>query len=45
MRAVTSDAMSPLRNLFTSIPPMLDAVQTQTGVRMPSWMPQQTTEA
>ena len=40
-----SDAMSPLRNLFTSIPPMLDAVQTQTGVRMPSWMPQQTTEA
>ena len=40
-----SDAMSPLRNLFTSIPPMLDAVQTQTGVRMPSWMPQQATEA
>lgn len=40
-----SDAMGTLRSLFTSIPPMLDAVQTQTGVRMPSWVPQQATEA
>lgn len=34
------DAMAPLKNLFTSLPPMLDAVQSQTGMKMPNWMPQ-----
>ncbi|BDA45928.1 Flotillin-like protein 2 [Coccomyxa sp. Obi] len=36
-----ADAMAPLKNLFTSLPPMLDAVQSQTGMKLPSWMPQQ----
>ncbi len=35
-----ADAMAPLENLFTSLPPMLDAVQSQTGMKLPSWMPQ-----
>lgn len=29
-----------LKNLFTSLPPMLDAVQSQTGIKLPNWMPQ-----
>ena len=36
-----TDAMGPLRNLFTSLPPMLDALSTQTDVKMPSWLPSQ----
>jgi flotillin len=36
-----ADAMAPLKNLFTSLPPMLEAVQEQTGMKLPSWMPQQ----
>ncbi|CAL8462080.1 g1611 [Coccomyxa elongata] len=35
-----ANAMAPLKNLFTSLPPMLDAVQSQTGMKLPSWMPQ-----
>jgi flotillin len=35
-----ADAMAPLRNLFTSLPPMLDVVQSQTGIKLPGWMPQ-----
>jgi flotillin len=38
--ATSADAMAPLRNLFTSLPPMLDALATQTSVQLPSWMPQ-----
>ena len=35
-----ADAMAPMRNLFTSLPPMLEALGTQTDVKMPSWLPQ-----
>ena len=34
-----SDCFSPLQKLFQTLPPMLDAVEGQTNVRMPSWMP------
>lgn len=34
-----TEAFGPLHSLFTSIPPMLSAVQSQTDVKMPSWMP------
>ena len=34
-----ADAMAPLRNIFTSLPPMLDALGTQTNVQLPSWLP------
>lgn len=30
---------APLRNLFTTIPPMADALESQAGMKMPSWMP------
>lgn len=30
----------PLQKLFTSLPPMLDALESQTNIKMPSWMPQ-----
>jgi flotillin len=36
-----ADAMAPIRSLFTSLPPMLDALSTQTDIKMPSWMPNQ----
>jgi flotillin len=35
----SGDAMSPIRQLFTSLPPMLDAVTGQTDVQLPSWLP------
>jgi flotillin len=35
-----TDAMAPIRSLFTSLPPMLDALSTQTDVKLPSWLPQ-----
>lgn len=31
-----------LNKLFTSLPPMLDAVQSQTNIKLPNWMPQMT---
>ena len=31
--------MAPLQGLFQSLPPMLDALQQQTDVRLPSWAP------
>ena len=32
--------MGPLRNLLQGMPPMLEALQQQTNVQMPSWLPQ-----
>lgn len=32
------DGMAPLRNIFSSIPPMLDAVEGQTEFRAPEWL-------
>lgn len=32
--------MGAIRNLFTGMPPMLDALAQQTDVRLPSFMPQ-----
>ena len=32
--------MAPLRNLFQGMPPKLEALQQQTNVQMPSWLPQ-----
>jgi flotillin len=29
-----------LKDIFTSLPPMLDAVQTQTNIKLPNWLPQ-----
>ncbi|CAL5221082.1 g3209 [Coccomyxa viridis] len=36
----SADSMAPLRNLFTTLPPLMDAVGSQAGMRMPSWAPQ-----
>eukprot|EP00891_Asterochloris_glomerata_P008705 jgi/Astpho2/8705/Aster-05272 len=36
----SADAMGPLRNLLQGMPPMLEALQQQTNVQMPSWLPQ-----
>ncbi len=33
--------MGAIRNLFTGMPPMLDALAQQTNVQLPSFMPQQ----
>lgn len=30
---------APFRNLVASIPPMADAIESQAGMKMPSWMP------
>jgi flotillin len=38
------DATAPIRNLFQSLPPMLETINEQTGIAPPSWlarMPQQ----
>jgi hypothetical protein len=32
--------MAPIRQLFTTMPPMLDALAQQTNVQLPSFMPQ-----
>ena len=32
--------MSAIRNLFTGMPPILDALAQQTNVQLPSFMPQ-----
>ena len=37
----SGDVYKPLQQLFQSLPPMLDAVQSQTNVTLPSWMPQE----
>jgi flotillin len=34
----SSDILSPIRNIFTTLPPLLSAVQDQTGITAPSWM-------
>ena len=34
-----SDSFAPLRNILASIPPMADAIESQTGLQMPNWMP------
>jgi len=39
-----ADSMAPIRNLFTSLPPMLDAVQGQAGMKMPDWLPKMPVE-
>lgn len=36
----SGDEFSPLQKLFTGLPPMLEALQQQTDVKLPSWMPQ-----
>ena len=33
-----ADTWSPIRNMFTTIPPVLAALQDQTGMTAPSWM-------
>lgn len=38
--ADNAEAYTPLRNLFQSMPPMLDAIQSQTNLKLPSWLPQ-----
>ncbi|KAK9828845.1 hypothetical protein WJX72_002382 [[Myrmecia] bisecta] len=38
--AADANAMAPIRNLFTSLPPMLEALQQQTNVQLPAWLPQ-----
>ncbi|KAK9788452.1 hypothetical protein WJX73_007874 [Symbiochloris irregularis] len=38
--AGAANGMAPLHGLFQSLPPMLDALQQQTDVRLPSWAPQ-----
>ncbi|KAF8464480.1 hypothetical protein BDZ91DRAFT_795719 [Kalaharituber pfeilii] len=35
-----ADPMAPIRNIFQSLPPMLSAVQEQTGITPPTWMMQ-----
>ncbi len=35
-----SDVYGPLKQLFSSLPPMLDAVSQQTNIQLPGWMPQ-----
>jgi hypothetical protein len=34
----SSDILSPIRNIFTTLPPLLSAVQDQTGITAPNWM-------
>ena len=41
----SSDPYAAVRNLFTSLPPMLDAVQNQTAVKLPNWMPHNASQA
>lgn len=36
-----ADAMAPIRGLFTGLPPMLDALSSQTDVELPKWLPHQ----
>ena len=36
-----ADTWSPIRNLFTTIPPVLAAMNDQTGMKGPNWMIQQ----
>jgi hypothetical protein len=33
-----AETWSPIRNLFMTLPPVLAAVQDQTGMTAPSWM-------
>jgi len=33
-----NDPMSAIRNIFQTIPPMLDTIKNQTGIQPPSWM-------
>lgn len=37
-----ADTWSPIRNLFTTIPPVLAAMQGTTGMKAPSWFMGQT---
>lgn len=34
-----SNPLATIKELFTSLPPMLDAVQSQTNIKMPGWLP------
>lgn len=34
------DAMAPIRNLYQSLPPVLQTVEEQTGIRPPAWLAQ-----
>lgn len=36
----SGDELGPLQKLFTGLPPMLEAIQQQTNIKMPAWMPQ-----
>lgn len=38
--AATADASAPIRNLFQSLPPLLQTVQEQTGITPPNWLAQ-----
>lgn len=42
--ADSKEAYAPLRNLFQSVPPMLDAIQSQTNLKLPSWLPQSSSQ-
>lgn len=33
-----ADTWSPIRNLFTTIPPVLAAMNDQTGMKGPNWL-------
>jgi flotillin len=33
-----ADTWSPIRNMFTTVPPVLAALQDQTGMTAPTWM-------
>ena len=33
-----SDPLAAVRNLYSSLPPLLDTVQQQTGITPPSWL-------
>lgn len=35
-----TDSMGPIRNLYQSLPPLLQTVQEQTGIQPPSWLAQ-----
>ena len=38
------DSTGAIRNIFQSLPPLLDTIQQQTGITPPSWMAQMPTQ-
>ncbi len=36
----SGDELQPLQKLFQGLPPMLEAIEQQTNIKLPAWMPQ-----